>query len=199
MLVESSVIGASSLSSMTLTGWRLLSERRGPMRTMLTGLAATAVGSARIWRNRAAYAALCTTAVLFGWLAIRLWVTYLPPLPPVAAYDFLGGYTVDQTAATVQCAPVDLRVRGADRRSHWARDRSRDRQGRRPRRHGNPRRLRSEVIARFAEWPISRKLGAGSSSWQVRGRRSIASPRPTTVNWRRRGTPTWIWGAKSRS
>ncbi len=35
------------------------------------------------------------------------------------------------------------------------------------RRHGHPRRLRSEVIARFAEWPISRKLGARSRSWQV--------------------------------
>ena len=87
------------------------------MRILPVGLAAAAVGSPRIWRKRAAYLALCTTAILFGWLAIRLWGTYLPPPRPLAAYDVLGGYRVDQTAATVQCAPVDLprleeRVRG---------------------------------------------------------------------------------------
>jgi serine protease Do len=75
---------------------------------MLTGLAATVVGSPRIWRKRALYVALCTTAVFFGWLAIRLQVTYLPPPEPWLAYDFLGGYKVDQTDATAQCGPVDL-------------------------------------------------------------------------------------------
>jgi serine protease Do len=77
------------------------------MRMTLTGLAATAVGSPRIWRKRAAYVALGTTAVFFGWLAIRLSVTYLPP-PDMLAFDDLGGYRVDQTAATVHGAPVDL-------------------------------------------------------------------------------------------
>ena len=48
------------------------------MRMVLTGLATIAVGSLRIWRKRVPYVALCTTAVLFGWLAIRLWMTYLP-------------------------------------------------------------------------------------------------------------------------
>ena len=48
------------------------------MRMVLTGLATIAVGSPRIWRKRVPYVALCTTAVLFGWLAIRLWMTYLP-------------------------------------------------------------------------------------------------------------------------
>ena len=42
------------------------------MRMVLTGLATIAVGSPRSWRKRAPYVALCTTAVLFGWLAIRL-------------------------------------------------------------------------------------------------------------------------------
>ena len=51
--------------------------------------------------------AVCATGAFFGWLAIRLSETYLPP-PPLVAYDFLGGYTVDQSAATVECAPVDL-------------------------------------------------------------------------------------------
>ena len=41
------------------------------------------------------------------------------------------------------------------------------------RRHGHPRRLRSEVIARFAEWPISRKLGRLSHGY----RRISGSPR----------------------
>jgi serine protease Do len=79
------------------------------MRTMLTGLAAIAVGSPRIWRRRALYAALRTTAVLFGWLtirlAIRLSMTYLPP------DDVVGlsrNYQTVTTIATVQCAPVDL-------------------------------------------------------------------------------------------
>ncbi len=76
--------------------------------------------------------------------------------------------------------PDGDRVRGAVRfrrvrRPHCeprrAHNRDHDRQARTARRHGNPRRLRSEVIARFAEWPISRKLVAGSSSWQLRARR----------------------------
>jgi len=91
------------------------------MRMMLAGLATIAVGSPRIWRKRAAYLALCTIAVLFGWLAIRLRETYLPPPPPLAAYDVLGGYRVDQTAAIVQSAPVDLpRLEERVRRTAWA-------------------------------------------------------------------------------
>ena len=77
------------------------------MRTVPTRLSAIAVGFRRIWRKCVAYTALCTIAVLLGWLTIRLWVTHLPPPPMYAAYS-LGGYRVDQTAATVQGAPVDL-------------------------------------------------------------------------------------------
>ncbi len=109
MLVETSVIRASSLSSMTLTGLRLPSERQGPMRTTVTGLAAIAVGSPRIWQKRALYVALCTTAVFFGWLtirlAIRLSVTYLPPDDVVW---LSRNYQTVATVAAVRCAPVDL-------------------------------------------------------------------------------------------
>src|SRR5262249_34461407 len=38
----------------------------------------TRPGSARTWRKRMAFLARGTTAVLFGWLAIRLWMTHLP-------------------------------------------------------------------------------------------------------------------------
>jgi serine protease Do len=88
------------------------------MRTMLSGLAAIAVGSPRIWRKRALYTALCTTVVLLGWLAIhlaiRLSVTYLPPDDVVW---LSRNYQTVATVPTVQCAPVDLprleeRVRG---------------------------------------------------------------------------------------
>jgi Carboxypeptidase regulatory-like domain len=41
------------------------------MRLVLTGLATSAVGSLRVRRKRSRYVAYCTTAVLFGWLAIR--------------------------------------------------------------------------------------------------------------------------------
>jgi len=59
---------------------------------------------------------LCTTAVLFGWLAILLWMTYLP----AQADDVVrpeGSFA--QTVATVQRAAGDLprldeRVRGTD-------------------------------------------------------------------------------------
>ncbi len=69
---------------------------------MFTGLATIAVGSPRIWRMRALYGAICTTAVLFGWLAIRLAVTYLPPPDDVAVLS--RGYG----QATVQRPVGDL-------------------------------------------------------------------------------------------
>jgi hypothetical protein len=48
--------------------------------------------------------ALCTTAVLLGWLAIRLWMTYLPaPVDGVARLDNAG-----QTIVTVQRPAGDL-------------------------------------------------------------------------------------------
>jgi hypothetical protein len=75
------------------------------MRMVLTGLATIAVGSLRIWRKRVPYVALCTTAVLFGWLAIRLWITYLP----AGADDVVRlSRRVGQTVATVQRAAGDL-------------------------------------------------------------------------------------------
>jgi hypothetical protein len=63
-----------------------------------------------------------------------------------------------------------LRVRRPHRGYHRARHWSYDRQERSARRRDHPRGLRSKAIARFAEWPISRKLDAGSSTWQVRPR-----------------------------
>jgi serine protease Do len=76
---------------------------------VLAGLAAIAVGSPRIWRKRALYVALCTTAVLFGWLAIRLWMTYLMTYLPPTADDMVGpSRHVNQTVATVQCSVGDL-------------------------------------------------------------------------------------------
>jgi hypothetical protein len=72
---------------------------------MLTGLATIAVGSPRTWRKCAPYVAFCTIAVLFGWLTIRLWMTYLP----AKAYD-VGSLdrSVGQSVATVQRAAGDL-------------------------------------------------------------------------------------------
>jgi hypothetical protein len=64
------------------------------MRMMLTGLATIAVGPPRIWRKRALHVVLCTTAVLFGWLAIRLFVTYLPPPDDVAELSRVYGENV---------------------------------------------------------------------------------------------------------
>ncbi len=72
------------------------------MRMVLTGLAATAVGSPRIWRKRALYVALCTIPVLFGWLAIRLWMAYLMTYLPPSADDVVGpSRRYGQTVATV--------------------------------------------------------------------------------------------------
>ena len=52
------------------------------MRMMLTGLATIAVGSPRIWRKLALFMwRSAPPPFFFGWLAIRLWVTYLPPEP----------------------------------------------------------------------------------------------------------------------
>jgi serine protease Do len=75
---------------------------------VLTGLAATAVGSPRIWRKQALYVALCAIVVLFGWLATRLWMAYLMTyLPP--ADDVVGpSRRFDQTVATVQRPVGDL-------------------------------------------------------------------------------------------
>lgn len=73
---------------------------------MFTGLATIAVGFLRIWRKLVAYVALCAIAVFFGWLAIRLWVTYLPPPDDVAGLGGISGQTA--ATATVQYAPVDL-------------------------------------------------------------------------------------------
>ena len=75
------------------------------MRMVLTGLATIAVGSRRNWRKRVPSVVLCTTAVLFGWLAIRLWMTYLPAqADDVVRLD----RSVGQTVATVQRAAGDL-------------------------------------------------------------------------------------------
>ena len=72
---------------------------------MLPGLATIAVGSIRIWRKRGAYVALCTMAVLFGWLAIRLWMTYVPKdTDNLASLDS----DVGQTVATVERVAGDL-------------------------------------------------------------------------------------------
>jgi len=72
---------------------------------VLAGLATIAVGSIRIWRKRVPYLALCTTAALFGWLAIRLRMTYLPAqADDVARLD----RSVSETVATVQRAAGDL-------------------------------------------------------------------------------------------
>jgi serine protease Do len=84
------------------------------MRMLLAGLATIGVGSRRNWRKRVLFVALCTTAVLFGWLAIRLWMTYLPAqADDVVRLD----RSVGQTVATVERAADDLpqledRVRG---------------------------------------------------------------------------------------
>ena len=65
----------------------------------------TALGSRRDWRKRVPCVALCTTAVFFGWLAIRLWMTYLPAqADDVANVD----RSVFETVATVQRAAADL-------------------------------------------------------------------------------------------
>ena len=72
---------------------------------MLPGLATIAVGSIRIWRKRGAYVAFCTMAVLFGWLAIRLWMTYVPKdTDNLASLDS----DVGQTVATVERVAGDL-------------------------------------------------------------------------------------------
>jgi hypothetical protein len=75
------------------------------MRMVHTGLATITVGFRRIWRRRVVYLGLCTTAVVFGWLAIRLWTTYLPPSP-----DEVVGLSREygQSVATVQRAAGDL-------------------------------------------------------------------------------------------
>ncbi len=45
---------------------------------VLTGFAKIGAASLRRWRRRVPYVVLCTTAVLVGGLAIRLWMTYVP-------------------------------------------------------------------------------------------------------------------------
>jgi serine protease Do len=75
------------------------------MRMVATRLAATAAGSLRTWRKLLTYVALCTSAVFLGWLAIRLWMTYLPAqADDVARLD----RSVGETVATVQRAAGDL-------------------------------------------------------------------------------------------
>jgi serine protease Do len=65
---------------------------------MFTGLTTIAAGSAL-------YAGLCTIAVLFGWLSIRLWVTYLPAQAnDVARLD----KSVGEAVAAVQRAAGEL-------------------------------------------------------------------------------------------
>jgi hypothetical protein len=72
---------------------------------VLAGVETIAVGCVRIWRKRVPYVALCSTAVLFGWLAIRLWMTYLP----AQADDVVRLDTsVGQNVAIVQRAAGDL-------------------------------------------------------------------------------------------
>jgi S1-C subfamily serine protease len=72
---------------------------------VLAGVETIAVGSVRIWRKRVPFVGLCFTAVLFGWLAIRLWMTYLPAQAgDVARLDT----SVGQNVATVQRAAGDL-------------------------------------------------------------------------------------------
>lgn len=75
------------------------------MRMVLTGLASIADDSFRTWRTRVPYIALCTTAVLLGWLVIRLWMTYLP-----AQADDVVGFDrrVGQTVAAVHRAAGEL-------------------------------------------------------------------------------------------
>ena len=75
------------------------------MRTVPTRLAAIAVGFLRIWRKLVAFVALCIIAVFFGWLAIRLWVTYLPSPDDVAELSRSYG----QNVATVERPVGDLR------------------------------------------------------------------------------------------
>ena len=78
------------------------------MRMVPTRLAAIAVGFLRIWRNRLLMLAVCTIAVLLGWLAIRLWVTYLPPPPNyVVGISRRYGQAV-ATVETVRRAAGDL-------------------------------------------------------------------------------------------
>jgi S1-C subfamily serine protease len=72
---------------------------------MLTGLTSTAIGSIRIWRKRVRYLPVCTTAVLFGWLGMRFWKTYLPAQADDVASLYRG---VGETVATVQRAAGDL-------------------------------------------------------------------------------------------
>jgi serine protease Do len=75
------------------------------MRIVRTGFAMIAIGSLRAWGKRVPYVALCTTAVLVGWLAIRLWMTYLPAqADDVVRLD----RSVGQTVATAQLVAGDL-------------------------------------------------------------------------------------------
>src|SRR5947209_3946097 len=105
MIVGLSTCRASSQREMTGAGWRLSPERGGPMRTVLTRLATTSVGSACTRSMRVISIALCITAVFSVWLAVRLRMTYLPAQADDVVRHDRG---VDQTVATVQGAPVDL-------------------------------------------------------------------------------------------
>jgi S1-C subfamily serine protease len=60
-----------------------------------------------VWRKRALYIVLCGITVLFGWLATRLWNTYLPVYADKPA-SFHGYLREGQTFETVQRAAGDL-------------------------------------------------------------------------------------------
>ena len=83
------------------------------MRMALTGLATIAVGSLRSCQKRAPFLAACRSVGLFGWLAIRLWMTYLPAqADPVARLDTSVGETVAAVhRAAGELPPLEERVR----------------------------------------------------------------------------------------
>ena len=80
-LVESTVLRASNISSATAAASQLPSEGEAQCANDWPyGLHQPPLGTPRIWRKRLPYLAFCATAVLFGWLAFRLSMTYLPAI-----------------------------------------------------------------------------------------------------------------------
>ncbi len=84
------------------------------MRMVPAWPATTAVGSRRTWRTRVSYISLFIIAVFSGWLAIRLWMTYLPDqADDVVGYDRGVGPTVRREAGDL--TQLEERVRRSAR------------------------------------------------------------------------------------